>query len=278
MNITILANRDLASCFALNYLISGLASHRLKIFLSEQVGANQPVSNNSVSNNRPNQLVELKFFEQQLFNQIVFPACDQQTNQTSKLLTFNGLATIIDNPIETLNHINQDSGIQQLKASRPDLILSIRFGQILKQEAINVPALGVLNLHSGILPQYQGVMATFRAMLNQDEEYGSTLHFIDSAAIDAGPVVNIQKQPLDLNKSYIENVLALYPQGCRAMIKAVNQINQDAPLTTAAMSGEASYFSFPKQDDFQQFANLNLKLIDTQHIMQLVKAYQGVES
>ena len=39
MNITILTNRDLASCFALNRLIPGLAEHQVTVFLSSRVGS-----------------------------------------------------------------------------------------------------------------------------------------------------------------------------------------------------------------------------------------------
>ncbi|NBQ73495.1 MAG: formyl transferase, partial [Gammaproteobacteria bacterium] len=37
MNITILTNRDLASCFALNRLIPGLTEHQVTVFLSSRV-------------------------------------------------------------------------------------------------------------------------------------------------------------------------------------------------------------------------------------------------
>ena len=38
MNITLLSNRDLASCVALNHLLPALSAHRVTVFLSSQVG------------------------------------------------------------------------------------------------------------------------------------------------------------------------------------------------------------------------------------------------
>jgi hypothetical protein len=38
MNITLLGNRDLASCVALNHLLPALSAHRVIVFLSSQVG------------------------------------------------------------------------------------------------------------------------------------------------------------------------------------------------------------------------------------------------
>ena len=38
MNITLLSNRDLASCVALNHLLPALSAHRVTVFMSSQVG------------------------------------------------------------------------------------------------------------------------------------------------------------------------------------------------------------------------------------------------
>jgi len=274
MKIIILANKDLASNIALNQLVNRLSKHQIKIFLSDQVGANL---------NKPKPLVDLKFFEQDLFNQIVFPAEDSKSsqlgfsNRNAQLKTFAGLAKIVGHDIETLNDVNQPSGLAKLAQIDADVILSIRFGKILKAAAIATAKKGVLNLHSGLLPEYQGVMATFWAMLNQESHYGSTLHFIDSAAIDAGPIVDRYVAPLDYNKSYLENVVQLYTSGCSGMIDAVNRLASNEPLEAKQQSGQAFYFSFPEHQDLSKFAHMGFNLFDIQHVMQLVKAYQSDE-
>ena len=60
---------------------------------------------------------------------------------------------------------NHDSGLATLRAAEPDLVVSIRYRRILRDSAIAIPRCGVINLHSGILPDYRGVMATFWAIL-----------------------------------------------------------------------------------------------------------------
>ncbi|MDP6414103.1 MAG: hypothetical protein QGG54_03600 [Gammaproteobacteria bacterium] len=44
MRITILANRDLLSCIALNRLVPAFAEHQLHIFLSATVGRGEHLS------------------------------------------------------------------------------------------------------------------------------------------------------------------------------------------------------------------------------------------
>ena len=53
-------------------------------------------------------------------------------------------------------------------------------------------SLGVLNLHSGKLPDYRGVMATFRAMMAEDETLFSTVHWIDDKTIDTGRILSMR--------------------------------------------------------------------------------------
>ena len=136
--------------------------------------------------------------------------------------------------MQRLNAPNSPSGIASLKSTNPDLIVSIRYGHILKQSAIDIPHLGVLNLHSGKLPQYRGVMATFRALLAGDAALFSTLHWIDDETIDTVRIFRIQCIPTDQDGCYLSNTLNLYP-AAQALLEAIN----------CFMLGKASKPSYP---------------------------------
>ena len=99
-----------------------------------------------------------------------------------------------------------------------------------------VPKHGVLNLHSGRLPDYKGVMATFWALLNDEKEIGTTLHYIDDCGIDTGRVITTTSMTVDRNRSYLWHVLGLYDAGCRSVLSAIQQIRQggEVPSNTAA--------------------------------------------
>ncbi|HMD62285.1 MAG TPA: formyltransferase family protein, partial [Opitutaceae bacterium] len=50
-----------------------------------------------------------------------------------------------------------DAGVlADLAALRPDISLVVAFGHILRDEFIDVPRLGTLNLHASLLPKYRG--------------------------------------------------------------------------------------------------------------------------
>jgi len=265
LKIIVLVNKDLASNLALNYLLPHLEEHDFSLSYSSHLGGNQAL---------PHQLQSLQFFEQQLFEQLLFPLLSESPKATdSKYLSFDHLAERANTTFTCLNHINSAEGLEELSSIQPDLIISIRFGKILKEEAIAIPNLGIINLHSGLLPQYQGVMATFWAMLNLERTYGTTLHFIDSPAIDAGPIICRNESPLDLSKSYLQNVLALYRQGAESIAEAVRQLSSGNTLSTTQPSAQAKYYSFPTEEDIGRFEEQGLHLYSAREMAELSFSY-----
>lgn len=265
MRITILANQDIASNLAINHLIDALPDHQLNVLLSERVGGNKP---------RPQPLNELAFFEQTLFNQIVFPALgDSRPQKPGRLKSFDEInGAGID--VKRVNSINDKSGLDTLAIYKPHLILSVRFGFILKTDAINIPEYGVLNLHSGVLPDYRGVMATFWAMHNRDAEIGTTLHYIQDAGIDSGDILSVQTHPVNYQHSYLWNVLSLYKPGIDAMVSAVKQIDTGkTPQTQSQDIKKGNYYSFPDYSVLSDFSSQGLTLFSHDEIVQFAQDY-----
>ncbi|MCH7981656.1 MAG: hypothetical protein IID59_09135 [Proteobacteria bacterium] len=125
-----------------------------------------------------------------------------------------------------------------------------------------IPRKGVLNLHSGILPDYRGVMATFRAMLNEEPEIGASLHWIVDNGIDTGPEIGIGRARTRPEESYLANVLRLYIEGCKMMAAAVEtvtsrEIQRNAPPAV----GQGRYYSTPDAEAIECFSAKGLKLV-----------------
>ncbi len=265
MKITLLINRDLPSCVALNNLASLFDTHDMTIFLSSKVGH---------SSQLPEGLRQLQFFEQELFNEFLFPALSlSNTAISAELLSFGGFAELCGKPIRELNRINDAEEFELFRQSQPDLVLSIRYGVILEEAVIAVPEYGVLNLHSGLLPDYKGVMATFRAMLNGESEIGMTLHYIDNNTIDTGPVVATTSMSVDKNSSYLWHVLALYRDGCQLILDAVNAIEKSGSVTCATQSGGGNYYSFPDNEELASFSHMGYKLVDLEEIVSIANKF-----
>lgn len=242
MNILLLTNNDLASNYAANLLLPKLSKHSVHAFLSNEVGANS---------NKPEAIIELGQYENSLLK-----------SNALGLKSFEELSEYTESPIESLNNINEPESIKKIKSIDPDLIISIRYGHILKDEVIKIPKHGVINLHSGLLPEYRGVMATFWAMLNDEKEIGTTLHYIDDSTIDTGRVIGKTKRPIDYSKSYLWNVLKLYPEGVELILEAVNAIVQEVKIETVNQQESGNYYSFPKNSQLEAFFSKNHLLFE----------------
>lgn len=72
-----------------------------------------------------------------------------------------------------------------VKDLKPDLILTMAYGQIIPQGLLDIPTLGCLNIHGSILPKYRGAAPIQRAIINGEAKTGVTLmEMIDK--MDAG--------------------------------------------------------------------------------------------
>ncbi|MBT5388228.1 MAG: formyl transferase [Porticoccaceae bacterium] len=255
MKITILTNRDLASHIALSRLIKMLSQHSLSIFISEKVGTAASL---------PQSLQQLAVFEKQVIAESPLSFEDLAAKAGCNLQGFADLN----------NQVNSPAGLQRVMATEPDLILSIRFGLIIRDPLIAIPRYGVINLHSGLLPEYRGVMATFRAMINGDTEIGSTLHFIQDTGIDTGDILSIAKIPLQKTSSYLLNVLNLYSAGCQQLVSAVESLERNISLHGQPQQGRPGYYSFPTDQDLSEFAAQGHQLFDPAEL-EAIRALQG---
>lgn len=254
MNITVLTNRDLASHIALSRLSDLLSGHRLSIFISEKVGQDHSL---------PEPLMALGTFEKEIIAASSHSFDDLAARANCKLQGFADIS----------NKVNGPEGIARIQATEPDLILSIRFGLIIRESVIAIPRHGVINLHSGILPDYRGVMASFRAMLNGDTQIGSTIHFIQDSGVDTGDILSIAKIPLATQQSYLFNVLNLYTSGCDQLASAVQQLDSGAVFQAQPQQGKPDYYTFPTEQELAAFFAMGYQLFDASEI-QAIRALQ----
>lgn len=89
-------------------------------------------------------------------------------------------------PVVTRNDQNSPPSIARLKEWSPDLII-FTGGNILRKPLLEVPRLGVLNAHLGLLPEIRGMSSPEWSLLKHIP-VGITIHYMD-AGIDTGPIL-----------------------------------------------------------------------------------------
>ncbi|CAI8778054.1 Formyl_trans_N domain-containing protein [Pseudomonas chlororaphis] len=266
MRIAFLVNRDVESNLTLNFLLPEIHQSTVGIFLSERVGSGRKV---------PPMLGQLALIEQDLFNALP-PGLSGSRDPVSSGHRF-GFAELQQRfgvPVRVLPSLRDPAGLQMLQDAGADLFISIRFGQILKNEALAIAPRGVLNLHSGLLPQYRGVLATFRALLNGDPEIGCTLHWIDSPGIDMGRIIDTARVAVEKERSLLWHILSLYQPGARLIMNAIRRLERDDPMTGTSQDPSAgAYYSFPDEDELMRFTTLGWRLFDREDVWDLFESY-----
>ena len=114
-------------------------------------------------------------------------------------------------------NINSLSFIETAKSYSCDLFVSMSFNQIFKSSIINIPRYGVINCHAGKLPFYRGRNVLNWALINDEKEFGITVHYIDEG-IDTGDIIKQRCFDITddhdykelLNISYVECSNLLY--------------------------------------------------------------------
>ena len=84
-----------------------------------------------------------------------------------------------------------------IKDLRPNLILTLAFGQIVPQGLLDIPDQGCLNLHGSLLPKYRGASPVQTALINNESVTGVTLmemiKEMDAGKMFAKETVNIDE-------------------------------------------------------------------------------------
>ena len=62
-----------------------------------------------------------------------------------------------------------------IKELKPDIILTMAYGQLIPHDLLMIPKYGCYNLHGSLLPQYRGAAPIQFALLNGDKITGVTL-------------------------------------------------------------------------------------------------------
>jgi len=100
--------------------------------------------------------------------------------------------------IETIqpNRLKEAGVWEKLLEWAPDVIVVAAFGQILRQNVLDLPRFGCINVHASLLPRWRGAAPIQAAILHGDKVSGVSIMKMD-AGIDTGPVLSQRSVPIE---------------------------------------------------------------------------------
>lgn len=139
--------------------------------------------------------------------------------------------------IEYLKHenINSDEFLSIIEKYNCDLFVSMSFNQIFKTRIINLPKYKTINCHAGMLPFYRGRNILNWALINDEKEFGITVHYVDEG-IDTGDIILQKSYQISdkdnyntlLERAYIDCANILYDAVVmfkKGIVKAKKQVD-----------------------------------------------------
>ena len=95
-------------------------------------------------------------------------------------------------PVFQPENFRSDEDVQALRDLNPDVCAVVAYGRILPQRVLDIPAMGCVNIHASILPQYRGSAPYQWAVLDGRKETGVTAQHM-ALKMDAGDIIDVAK-------------------------------------------------------------------------------------
>jgi len=99
-------------------------------------------------------------------------------------------------PVFQPEKLNVPESLQVIEKARPEVLVVVAYGRILREQCLAIPPKGCINVHPSLLPKYRGPAPIQHALLNGDEVTGVTTIFMD-AGMDTGDIILQRPVPID---------------------------------------------------------------------------------
>lgn len=88
-----------------------------------------------------------------------------------------------------IRNVNSNESIEKISKYEADILVSMSFNQIIKKPLIGLTKNGFINCHAGKLPFYRGCNVLNWVLINGEDHFGVTVHYIDEG-IDTGDILS----------------------------------------------------------------------------------------
>ena len=127
-------------------------------------------------------------------------------------------------------NINSKEFIEKVSKYKCDLFVSMSFNQIFKSEIINLPKYKIINCHAGKLPFYRGRNILNWALINDEKEFGITVHYVDEG-IDTGDIILQRSYKITDEDSYKTLLERAYTSCADILYDTIKIFKKGIPLS-----------------------------------------------
>jgi methionyl-tRNA formyltransferase len=119
-----------------------------------------------------------------------------------------------------------------------------------------------------------GLLTTFWSLLYGHGDFGYTVHRILDSGIDTGDVIERKVLSTNPENSLFCHILEIYPLAANSLTRVVNSLKSGKELeTTPQVNKGQGYYSYPKNEHFEQFLTKGYLLLNKPKYYELLNSF-----
>ncbi len=138
--------------------------------------------------------------------------------------------------------------VRQIELWNPDLIVVAAYGKILRENVLNIPKYGCINVHASLLPRWRGAAPIQAAILNGDSHSGCTIMLMDKG-MDTGAILKQVSEPIRADDTAATLAKRLAEAGARLLIETIPAFLQGEIIPIHQDNEQATYAPMIKKSD-----------------------------
>lgn len=163
--------------------------------------------------------------------------------------TIRQLAWTHSIPLWEVARLADPETIAVFTAYQPDVMCVSCFPQRIPRAIIDIPRLGCLNVHPGLLPANRGPVPLFWTFREGDVQTGVTIHLMGEG-MDSGDILEQRRVAVPCGISYTELESDCSQLGGTLLVEAVWKLFSGQAVRIAQDEARSSYHSFPTEEDY----------------------------
>jgi methionyl-tRNA formyltransferase len=145
-------------------------------------------------------------------------------------------------PVSQPDRLRDDEFLRSMSALEPDLGVVAAYGKLLPEALLQIPRLGMINVHGSILPRWRGAAPVHRAVIAGDSETGITIMRVVKE-LDAGAMLAIRRRPIGPDETSVEVEHDLARIGADLLVETVDALAMGSVTETPQPEEGITYAS-----------------------------------
>lgn len=135
-----------------------------------------------------------------------------------------------------------------LKPIDADLMIVVAYGQILKENILNLPKAGCINIHPSKLPYYRGAAPIQRTIFNGETTTAACIIAMDKG-LDSGNIIKQEELSIKDNEDFGSLEQRLFEKGAQLLLETINDIKNNNLKSVEQNHQNATYAHKIKKAD-----------------------------